>query len=137
MHSQSMFADPVGMAALAVSVVVVAGAVWVAGRLWIVHRAVRVSLLLCALAIGGLFGVMVLREGSDYLASIILQQAVFLALLSAIVSGVWAIQRRTRRTAWVGLVCTATMFAGLWVTIIAGYYLGLAAYVSDRPVPLD
>lgn len=135
MNRQSIFDDPFGIAVLLVVVGITAALVWGLGRLYVAYRGARGPLLFVVLGAGGLAGYAVLRTSSGYVAGLIWEQAIFMVLLIAIVSVVFAAIPRTRRYGLTGLIGASVMLAGFFVVYLGGYSLGFHAWANDRPVP--
>jgi hypothetical protein len=136
MNSQSIFGDPFGLVVLLVVAGTIALLVSGLARLCIAYRGVRGPLLFVIVGVGGLAGYGVLRTSSSYLASLTAGQTIFMVLLIAIVSVVFAAIPRTRRHGLIGLIGASAMLAGFYAVYLGGVSLGLHAWANDRPVPL-
>jgi len=83
---------------------ITAALVWGLGRLCVAYRGARMPLLLVVIGVGGVAGYVVLRTSSGYLAGLVWEQAVFMVLLVAVVSVVFAAIPRTRRYGVIGVI---------------------------------
>ena len=136
MNSQSIFDDSFGAAVLLAVLSITGLLVWGLGRVCIAYRGARRPLLLGAIGVGGVAGYGVLRISSGYLAGLIYGQDVFMMVLVACVSAVFATIPRTRRCGLFGLIGTGAMLVGFFAVYLGGYYFGLYAWANDRPVPI-
>ena len=136
MNSRSILADPVGIVVLVFVLVGTGLLVFGASWLGVTYRRTRGFLLGGAVVVGAWFAQVVLRTSSGYLAGLLYGQVLFLMTLPLLASVVITVVPKSRRFGWAGLIGSGLMVAGFFITYFGGYYLGVAAWVTDGPVPI-